>query len=166
VYERWSVLKEIQVRPKNITVNIPSLSVSAPLENVVMTKNFNDSYSVRGGADYQVIPERLTVRGGYTYESSAIPSAYTSVDFFGWGRHIAAAGLSVQLWGAYLDVAYAHHFIATRNVTDSKVTQVTTPDIGTGRPPSSVVGNGTYQASLDVVSLALRIPFSELRGTL
>jgi hypothetical protein len=58
-----------------------------------------------------------------------------------------------------IDVAYARYFQPTRTVTDSRVPQVVTPCLTPGctDPPPTIVGNGTYQAALDVVSLSLRL---------
>jgi long-subunit fatty acid transport protein len=174
VYEGWSVMDNITVTPKNIVVQQTdgsganaSVQWQRPLDPIVIQKNFKDAYSVRLGADYAVIPDRLTVRGGYTFETSAIPSEYVAVDFANWGRHMVAAGVSACFWGVMVDVAYAHHFVPTQKVNDSQVVQVTTPSpAGRGQYATpSVVGNGTYTASLDVVSLALRIPIDELRLT-
>jgi long-subunit fatty acid transport protein len=172
VYEGWSVMDKITVTPRNILVqqtdgNGPDANVQwqRPLDPIVIQKNFKDAYSVRVGADYAVVPDRLIVRGGYTFETSAIPSSYVNVDFANWGRHMVAAGLSACVWGAMIDVAYAHHFVPTQEISNSQVVQVTTPSPagrGTYATPS-VVGNGTYTASLDVVSLAVRIPLDELR---
>jgi long-subunit fatty acid transport protein len=161
VFERWSQLKEIVVHPKDVTVDIASLNVSGPLQDVVFPKHYRDSYSIRLGSDYQVIPERLTMRAGYIYESSAIPNQYVNVDFIGWGRQVVSAGASVELFGAYVDLGYAHHFIATKQITDSKVEQLT-PNFGMNFP-ASVVGNGTYSAALDVFSVAVRVPFDQVR---
>ena len=114
-----------------------------------------------------VVDERLTVRAGYAYETSAIPSAYVNVDFPNWQRHIASIGASLRLWGAWLDVAYAHHFVQTQHVTDSQVMSQVSPKIG-GMPASvpSVVGNGTYESALDLFSVSLRIPFGDLHSAL
>jgi hypothetical protein len=69
------------------------------------------------------------------------------------------ASLAIPRTPVTVDVAYAHHFQPTRTVTDSRVAQVVTPCLTPGctDPPASTVGNGTYEASLDVVSLSLRL---------
>lgn len=138
-----------------------------PIPSIVFQKGQQDAYSVRLGGDYLVLPGRLTARAGYTMETSAIPPEYASVDFPNWGRNVVAVGASVELFGATLDLAYAHQFVATQTVTDSKVVQQISPELkGTFLPPSesSVVGNGVYEASMNIVSLSLRVPFSGLRG--
>lgn len=169
VYERWSVLKEVRVHTKNVTV-VPSYAPDKPIkvEDIVFPHDYQDTLSLRLGGDYQWLPDRLTVRGGYLYESNAAPSKYVSIDFANWSRHVASIGASVRVFGAWLDLAYAHHFVDTQVVTDSGVVQQTTPQILPGLPPvkGEVVGNGTYEASMDILSLSLRVPFGDLSAGL
>ncbi|MBM4344527.1 MAG: outer membrane protein transport protein [Deltaproteobacteria bacterium] len=169
VYERWSVLKEVRVHTKNVTV-VPSFAPAKPVkvDDIVFPHDYKDTWSVRLGGDYQAITDRLALRGGYLYESNAAPSKTVSVDFPNWSRHVASVGASVRAFGAWIDLAYAHHFVDTQVVTDSVVVQQTTPQILPGFDPvkPAVVGNGTYEASMDILSLSLRVPFGDLSGNL
>jgi hypothetical protein len=65
-----------------------------------------------------------------------------------------------------IDLAYAHHFQPARTVTDSRVVQVVTPCLlpGCTDPAPTVVGNGRYEAALDVVSIALRVALLDARA--
>ncbi len=166
VWEQWSSMKEIRIVTHNINIT-SGIANPVPLPDVVFPHNMQDTMSVRLGGDVTVVDERLTVRAGYAYETSAIPSAYVNVDFPNWQRHIASIGASLRLWGAWLDVAYAHHFVQTQHVTDSQVMSQVSPKIG-GMPASvpSVVGNGTYESALDLFSVSLRIPFGDLHSAL
>lgn len=162
VWERWSEMTEIRVHTKNIKVAPsydPSQSVNVP--DIVFPHRFRDTLSLRLGGEHELLADTLRLRAGYLYESSAIPTKDVSVDFANWGRQVASVGASLHMFGAWLDVAYAHHFIDTQVVTDSAVVQQQTPSIlpGVPAPKPLVVGNGTYQASLDIVSLSLRVPF-------
>ncbi len=166
VWERWSAFKELRINTgNNIQITNSATQQSVPLPDVVFPHNMQDAYSVRLGGDVTVVDDRLLVRAGYAYETSAIPTAYVSVDFPNWQRHVASVGASVRMWGAWLDLAYAHHFVQTQVVTDSQVMQQVSPTIMPGNPSvASVVGNGTYNAALDVLSVSLRIPFGELHA--
>jgi len=167
-WERWSVLQQIEIRVQGLSVTYQSNGPQkVPVADIVFQKHFEDAVSLRAGADYTLLPDRLTVRGGYTMETSAIPERFASVDFPNWGRHALAAGLTWHLYGAALDLAYAHHFVASQNVTDSQVVQQVSPELkGSGLPASeaSVVGNGRYEAAMDLVSLSIRLPFGGLRS--
>jgi long-subunit fatty acid transport protein len=162
VYEDWSDMKEVLIKTKNIFVTYNNTQTKLP--DIHLGHDMMGAYSGRLGADFDAVPDRLKVRAGYAYESSAIPTKYVSVDFANWQRSIASVGASVRVYGLWVDLAYAHHFIATQKITDSSVIQIVAPDAGSGLPASEtmVVGNGTYSAALDTVSLSVRIPLDSL----
>ncbi|HVZ75070.1 MAG TPA: outer membrane protein transport protein [Polyangia bacterium] len=163
VVERWSTLDALRIVPHGITIDSPNLGTSKPLPDIVLQKSFTDAFSVRVGGDYAVLPGRLTVRAGYLHETSAVPLASTSVDFPNWQRDAVSAGASFAIprTPVTVDVAYAHHFLPTRTVTNSAIVQVVTPCLSPGctDPAPTPVGNGRYEASLDILSLSLRLAF-------
>jgi long-subunit fatty acid transport protein len=163
VIENWSPLQTIEIHPHNINVESNNFvpPISKPLPNIVFPKNYGTSVSLRLGGEYVLLPGMVTVRGGYLFESSAIPIESTNVDFGNWTRHMLAVGGSYTIPRSpvTIDVAYAHHFVLSRTVTNSNVTQIVTPCLtpGCADPPPTVVGNGTYEASLNTVSLSVRV---------
>lgn len=168
VWERWSVMKQIAIRTHDIWVQYEAAEVDkVPVPDIVFPKNFKDAYSIRAGLEWTALAERLQVRGGWLLETSAVPTEYVGVEFPNWGRQVASIGASLQLYGAWLDLAYAHHFIDTQEVTGSKSMQVVTPALPKTFLPAaeaSTIGNGTYKAALDIVSLSLRVPLQKLRA--
>jgi long-subunit fatty acid transport protein len=160
VFERWSTLQSLVLSPHGITVASDNLGTSKPLPDFVFRKSFDDAFSVRLGGEHELVPGRLTVRAGYLHETSAVPLASTSVDFPNWERDAVSVGASLAIprTPVTLDVAYAHHFLPTRTVTDSGIRQVVTPCLtpGCADPAPTVVGDGTYEAALDVLSASLR----------
>jgi len=158
VYERWSRLHAIEIRPTNIMLS-SALHDARPLEKIVFQKDFQDAVSFRIGGDYEALPGRLTVRAGYLHETSAIPLRSVSVDFGNWQRDVVSVGGTVAIWsGITASVAYAHHFLADQNVTNSQVVQIISPCLTAPdcvEPAPTVVGNGRYTGSLDVASLSL-----------
>jgi len=169
VWERWSVLEEIRVHTIDVHI-VPTYDKTKkiPIPDIVFPHHFHDTWSARVGGEHELIADRLTLRAGYLYETSAAPSRTVSVDFPNWGRHVASAGASIGLFGAWIDLAVAHHFVATQTVSDSVVDQKTSPSIipGLQPPKPMIVGNGTYEASLTLGSIAVRVPFDALRGAL
>jgi long-chain fatty acid transport protein len=163
VYERWSALRAVTLTPRGIVIVSDNFVTSKPLPEIVFPKSFDDAVSVRMGGEHELVPGRLTVRAGYLHETSAVPDASTSVDFPNWERDVVAVGASFAIPRApvALDVAYAHHFLPTRTVTASRIAQVVTPCLvpGCTDPTPAVVGNGTYEASLDVLAVSLRLAF-------
>jgi long-subunit fatty acid transport protein len=168
VMERWSLLKEIVVQPNSITVAIPAIGTERALDTIIFPKHFRDAYSARAGGELP-LSEHVRLRAGYLYETSAVPNRTTSVDFGNWDRHAVSLGASLQLFGAWLDLGYAHHFVGARKVGDSAVQQVVAPCITTTTCDDvapSVVGNGDYEASLDLFALSVRVPLDVLQGAL
>jgi long-subunit fatty acid transport protein len=161
VLERWSTLGSLELLPHGIVLKSDNFQTSKPLPDIVFQKSFQDSVSVRVGGERELVPQRLTVRAGYLHETSAVPLASTSVDFPNWERDVVTIGASFALprTPITLDVAYAHHFSPTRTVSASNIKQVVTPCLmqGCTDPAPTVVGNGTYEAALDVLSASLRV---------
>ena len=165
VAELWSELKTIEIRPQNIHVTTPA--TDRTLANIIFQKDYQDAVSIRVGADYELLPSRLTVRAGYLHETSAIPLKSVSVDFGNWQRDAVSVGGTMKIWrGLNASVAYAHHFVADQNVTNSQVVQVITPCSvpGCTDTATTVVGNGVYKASLDVASLSLGVILDDFRA--
>jgi long-chain fatty acid transport protein len=160
VLERWSALHALVVRPHDITIVADNLGTEKALPSFVFEKEFQDAVSVRLGGERELLPGRLAVRAGYLHETSAVPLASTSVDFPNWERDAVSAGASFAIPRSpvWLDVAWAHHFLPARTVTDSRITQVVTPCLTPGctDPAPAVVGNGRYEAELDLVSVSIR----------
>jgi long-subunit fatty acid transport protein len=161
VYERWSALRALTLEPHGIVIGSDNLGTSKPLPDIVLQKNLDDAFSVRLGAERELVPGRLTARAGYLYETSAVPTASTSVDIPNWERHVVAVGVSIAIPNtpATLDLAYAHHFLPARTVTASGIAQVVTPCLtpGCSDPAPMIVGNGRYTAALDVLSASVRV---------
>jgi len=168
-YERWSSFNSVIVDTLDATsggvgvqVNVPGAPI-VQVPDIVLPKEFLDAYSLRLGGDYDVIDDKFIVRAGVTLESSAVPSRQVSVDFGNWARQAIAVGASVRMFGAWVDLAYAHHFVASQTITNSTVVQVVTPNVlGPVDPTPATVGNGRYTADMNIISLSIRLPFDEL----
>jgi len=167
VAELWSRLHTIEIRPQRIEVSSGLATEPQALSDIIFQKDYRNAYSVRVGGDYVALPGRLTVRAGYLHETSAIPTRSVSVDFGNWQRDAVSVGGTVTLWpGVTASFAYAHHFLADQNVTDSQVVQILSPCVtspGCKPPVATVVGNGHYTASLDIASLSLGFVLDDLR---
>ena len=61
--------------------------------------------------------EWLSLRAGAYYETGAVPTAYTNVDFASFDRVGASGGLSVKWRWLTASLAYSHIFQAVRNVS-------------------------------------------------
>ena len=85
--------------------------------NADVRYHFRDVFGVRIGGDYNVLPDRLAVRAGGFFETSAADPTYQNIDFDGADRVGLAAGATyrIALGSHAIDVmaAYGHVFFGT-----------------------------------------------------
>lgn len=169
VWEGWSGLDEILVEPHGIqtVVKIPTESAT-DLAPIHLPKGYQDAFSLRLGGDFSLaslLGHPVVARAGYFFETSAVPSPRTNIDFPNFTRHAATVGLSVPFGPLVATLSYAHIFGATFGVYDSAVTESVTDkdtreahcaDNNTGqRLACQVVGNGEYTSSYNLFALAV-----------
>lgn len=135
----------------------PSASVFALPKRAISPKSWRDSFGVRIGGDYNLIPSRLALRAGVAYDSSAVPTRNMSVDYWPVQRVTLSLGATAAFGRVQLTLAYAHVFyedvrvpVGQGNVKD---VAATFPD--RGQP----VNEGLYTASLDVLALQTNLRF-------
>ncbi len=123
-------------------------------------RNYVNTHAFRLGGDYNVIPNRLALRLGGSYETSQSESKYTHLDFVSNDRWSVAAGAGVKVdWlglGWKFDVAYSYVGLIERNVKNSDVRLV---DISYMREDWPVRGNGKYSGDLHVLGASASISF-------
>lgn len=81
-------------------------------------RNYEDSYSLRFGLEYQVQPD-LEVRAGYAWDRHAVPEAYVEPSLPEGDRHIYSAGIGYRLFGLQLDGFYQIILQEDRKITHS-----------------------------------------------
>lgn len=141
----------------------PSGAAVALPASATIPHNWRNTYGFRLGGDYNVIPSLFTVRGGFSYESSAIRSSYMNIDYFAQQKFGLHLGASVMI-GSMIKVslAYAHLFYGHVNVP---VNKGKVPEIAAiaATPPDTVpaqpVNEGTFRARQDIVSLQTNVRF-------
>jgi hypothetical protein len=118
---------------------------------------WRDTWTLRAGGDYNVLPGRLALRAGVSYATRAVPIETMSI--VAWP--VQKVGLHVGVTAAFgqykLSLAYAHLFYQ----------QIDVP-LGSGQLKENVrldperanaINEGRYRAALDVVSLQLNTTF-------
>ncbi|MCU0663785.1 MAG: outer membrane protein transport protein [Myxococcota bacterium] len=163
VWENWSSLKGFDV-DNTATVHLDDDHGDIDLPDTSIPKNFRDTVSVRLGGDVEVLPEVLALRLGAYYQTSAYPKNNDtfSVDF-PYGQQIGLGGGLTWHAVSWLDVVagYMHVFQPDVVVKEGKVQQMGPPvqDVKDGVAGDfnigSVVNNGKYELSLNVVGLTL-----------
>ena len=154
VWEIHSGFKKITTEPNNITVDgIPGIG-ETEIGSLDVPRNFEDAFSVRLGSDFELVEGELTLRAGALYESSAIPSETNSV------LQVDADKIALSVGGSWeasesvsVDFGYTHLFFFERQVNDSIMTQLNP----TNAEAETIVGNGKYNVSVDMLGAGLRL---------
>jgi long-chain fatty acid transport protein len=162
VREMWSVHDAIELTPNGVAIEgIAGLPKRVPLPSIRFARNFQDSNSFRLGGEYTFTLGTYAVdlRGGVSYETSAIPKPYLSlltIDMdkvtlaFGGGLHVG------EHWR--FDVTYAHLFASSVNVPASEARIGRVNPIA-GNAPFEAVNGGSYSASADLLGVGVQYTF-------
>jgi hypothetical protein len=133
-----------------------------PTENgtITLRRNWRDVLSVRLGGSVNLLKGHLSIHAGGFYETATTEDADMRLDYMTSQKY----GLSVGFQGRYfaipvkdkrlcieLSVSYVHMFFPKVNVDDGRITHVSSV-----HPSGTVVNNGDYRFSLDVLSAGLK----------
>ncbi len=154
-YERWSVHDAIRSTPDNVRVTgvptVGTLEVGA----LTLDRSFDDVFSVHLGGEWHVLPQYLSVRGGFFFETGAIPDETYSMFQIDSDKAAPTVGLSAFFDGWRVDAAYTHIFQVAREITTSEVSQIN-PTYNEG---ATIVANGSYTSGYDIVGLGAGVTF-------
>jgi len=157
VFHTWSRVKSFELASDNLVARLPAGSLA--VGDVDVAKAWRDTLTLQLGGDYAVLPKRLTLRAGASYETAVSYSEYSNVDF-PTGQHLSGAvGASVFFGGFELALAYAyrHQLPVKTTIDDGRVYQIT-PGSRCEPPysdstlcpvpgqPAPTVNGGTYTA--------------------
>lgn len=155
-YQNWSRVQNFALDSRGLVGTLTGFAV--PINTVIIEKAWRDSFTLALGGDYHVLPEKLTVRAGFGYDSAVADAGYTSPDF-ATGHHLTGGLGASILFGIFeLAVAYnyRHQVPVEVTATDGRITQInpracemgTAADCVTVEPggPSPVVNIGKHQA--------------------
>jgi long-chain fatty acid transport protein len=119
---------------------------------------WKDSYGVRGGASYWVVPE-LELNGGVNFDTSAVPDRTVDASLLDQDKFIVLAGARWTatpnlIFGLSLNnVFYLRRKVAPRSASGSD-------DLEAPEPPSTVPdGGGTYKQNVFYVNLGTELRF-------
>ncbi|APR81001.1 Long-chain fatty acid transport protein [Minicystis rosea] len=162
-FDRWSMHDAITLTPDNIALkNVAGFPQTYNLPPVTLVRNFQDSVGIHAGAEYTIPKGRFTfvARGGVSFETSAIPNAYTSVLTIDQNKVTTALGGSVHIGKLRLDATYAHVFGMPVNV-DPKDARIPLTSPVEANPPKNptYINGGNYSARANVIGLGLAYTF-------
>jgi long-chain fatty acid transport protein len=162
-WEGWGVLREMVVTPLDVVLKTGqgATEEATKVAPIHLAKHFHAAWSFRAGGEVDlpdaIVPSLISAirfRLGALYETSAIPDETLQVDFPNTDRIGGTLGLTARIQQVSITLGYAHYFSSTRTVTDSIVTRVDPYPA-----PPFVIGNGSYQGSLDVFAAQAAFTF-------
>jgi long-chain fatty acid transport protein len=159
-YDRWSMHDAITIQPKNIAIqNIALFPASYAIPTITLPRNFRDAWSVRLGGEYG-FGKIWGLRGGVSYESSAVPANSMTVLTVDGPKATLGFGAYVRLQKLRVDFLAAHVFILPTDV-DPATAQMTPQNPVIANPPahSDIVNGGHYTSSATVLGLGLAYTF-------
>ena len=168
-WEGWHVFDEIVITDMDMVVEVDPegfIPEDAVITNdIVIPANYLDVWSVRLGGDYDV-HDKVTVRAGGYYETSAVPKAFQGVTLVDGNKIGAGLGAGVHLGRVDIDAAFGQTWFLPRDITDSEVQQLVL-DLNLSDPASSevtqgkIVGNGEFASRLTFLSMAMTWRFGK-----
>jgi long-chain fatty acid transport protein len=171
VWEGWSVHDTIRLTPRDIRITDVRGIGTYEIGPVTLERRFQDVWSVRLGAEH-ILPlgaNALTLRAGFSYETSATPPAYTSVLTFDADKATLSLGASLARGGLRLDAVFAHTIFGEASTApcayDPTAPQrcqglYPTAPFRTGpNAPRYTVNGGTHDPSLNVVGFGAQYRF-------
>jgi long-chain fatty acid transport protein len=163
VYEWWSTWDRVLIRPKDITVSVAGMSTMLP--RLIQPRGWTNTYSLRLGAELNLLEPVVGLRAGYFFEPTAIPGDRLDNSTIDLNKHGIAIGASTTLFGFTLEVAGM--YVALESL-DEKASTV--KNIGPLLPPLgaptyiTTVGNGSYSGNYWFGSVSLAFALDPLLG--
>ncbi|MDP8256576.1 MAG: outer membrane protein transport protein [Candidatus Alcyoniella australis] len=119
------------------------------LADFFMPCYWKDTWSLRTGTQYDY-SKNFSMRCGYFFDQGAVPEETTGLGGPDTDKHGACGGFTINYWGFSLDFAYAHLFMAEREV--AKV--LPGNSLGDGR--------GYYKNAYDYMEIGFNINFEDV----
>ena len=166
-YEAWSMHDQIRVVPDGMALRrVVGLPDPYLLPEVDIPRNFQDTGAVRLGAEYHLdLFEYIwEIRGGLSFESSAVPADSLSVMTVDMPKFTLSGGLALNIGAARFDVTYAHIFGITTEVDPAEANMPLLSPLAANVPVPHTINGGTYAARADVLGIGMRYQFDEAPG--
>lgn len=154
-YARDSQFKTLGVmfdKPE-VKLNLQGIDVTIPADASV-PHNWKDSFGVRVGGDYVVLPGRFALRAGAWYQSAFVEAKDMHLDFIGAERLGLTAGGTVRVGPVDIQAGYGHIFFKTLDNNGQGELKAITGSAPNFRSDHAVNG-GRIKAKADIVSLGL-----------
>lgn len=159
VYEMNSAVDEYNVSIQNVSLDdaLPNIDRI----DIALDHSWKDTVSLRLGSSVNLLRGHLTISAGFSWESNTVPESHTRVDYLGWERFGLGAGIIGRFWIMELALTYQHIFMPDRSVTPGtgQVYAAVATANAAETISDTVVNEGDYQASYDVVGFSIGFRF-------
>lgn len=167
VAEFWSVHDEVVIRPQGVRLETEFAGIEpADFPTFRVPRQWKDTFSLRLGGEYRVIPELLDLRGGYFYEPPAVPADRLEPALVDLHKHGVSIGLRTMLGGFDLSAGLVWVALQGTSVRNSQVELTTPLEVGEGELGTdefnTVIGNGRYSAHYLIGTLSVGARFDEI----
>ena len=156
-YDRWSRQDEIVIMPHDVYLTNNALVGDVKVDDFHIPRNLKDTWGLSIGADWHILPDRLTLRAGFAYESGASTDENYSVFLYDTHKFIPTIGLSVDVAFVRLDFYFAHVQQLSKNIT-----QGTFKQYNLVYPEGAIVtNNGKYKTFYDFIGIGANFTFGK-----
>ena len=155
-YARWSRHKSILIKPHDVYLRDNALVGDVHVDNFVIPRDMKDTVGISIGSDVHVIPNTLTVRAGFMYESGSSKPENYSVFLYDNHKFAPTVGLSYHINDMVrLDFAFAHVHQLPMNVKNGQFLQynLVYPE------KAHATNNGKYKSFYDFIGIGTDLKF-------
>lgn len=165
-YEAWSMHDRITITPAGDGIKLRNVTGFPPeytVGELAQARGFRDTFSVHGGIEhfFEAGSYPMAIRGGASYERSAIPPSYLSVLTVDVDKVQVALGGSIYVGekrNLRLDAVIGHTFGFTTDVDPHEAAISKVKVVRANDPPDprvTKINGGTYSAAADVIGIGL-----------
>jgi long-chain fatty acid transport protein len=162
VREFWSIHDSLELTPEGVAIEgISGLPRRVPLPAIKFPRGFQDSNSFRIGGEYafKLSGYDMTLRTGFSYETTAIPREYLSLLTIDMDKITVALGGGIRIAEHWrFDATYAHLFASSVSVRPD-LAKIPRLNPLPGNAPLEAVNGGQYAASADLFGVGVQYEF-------
>ncbi|MFO0659855.1 MAG: outer membrane protein transport protein [Polyangiaceae bacterium] len=156
-YSHDAAFDNLGIRFNGAPTQVTPAGAASPLgevpPNADVPQNWKDSYGFRLGGDYNILPDRLAVRAGSWFQSSAVDPRYVHVDFVPAQRLALTVGATVRVSIVDIQVGYGHVFFRSIDNHGNGWLKGLSASKADGYRTDYAVNGGKLTASTNVASL-------------
>ncbi len=157
-FDGWSIHDQLPIFPAEKDGiwmrNVPTIG-DYKVPNLSVPRKFQDTFSLRVGASFDIQPNFFKLHIGYIFETGAIPPEMKTPFLYDSNKHLWSAGATFTVKNWAFDLAYSFVLMPEDNVEKSEFRQIN-PLNPEGAIP---IGAGTYSSSYHIFGLSARVGF-------